>query len=155
MIGLPQANVTDFFTSQSSSFTHINLGAYITQPLYLGGQIKAESRLAEAELEVAQETEQDVENHLVFKVTCLYVRLVEIERDIRAARRSIEALEESRTNIKQMVNLNKRPRVDLLKVDTRLADVRARLIEFNNTPADSGGKAERTDRAACRYPYLC
>lgn len=139
-IALSHSSVADLFTPQPSSFTHANVGAYLTQPLYLGGYIKAESDFAKAELGVAKETKQDVENNLVYNVTLLYVRLVEIEQYIPAVRRSVKALDESLANIKQMVELNKRPRVDLLKVETRLANVRAQLIELQNASQIQAGR---------------
>lgn len=125
---------------QAASRQHANAGVYATIPIWLGGRIGAATRLAEAEREVARADASAVERDLVFGVTRTYARLVELERDVRAAERSVEALDESRRVTQEMLELGKAPRVDLLKVDTRLAEVRAELIEFRNARRIEAGR---------------
>jgi outer membrane protein len=138
--GFPLTGLGQVPAGQPLSRQYLNGGAYATLPIYLGGRIGAATRLAEAERDLSREIERDVERDLVFDVTRSYARLVELERDVRAAERSEEALVESRRVIEQMVDLGKAPRVDLLKVGTRLADVRADLIEFRNARRIEAGR---------------
>jgi len=101
-------------------------------PLYTGGRIRSEVSLEEARRDLAQLTVRDVERGLDFDVTSTYANLVQLDRDIEAARESVKALMESRRVIAQMLDQGKVARVDLLKVDTRLADVQVTGIEFRN-----------------------
>ena len=72
----------------------------------------------------------DVESNLQYEVAVTYAQLVELDRDVLAAQESVNALTESRRISNQMLSVGKIARVDLLKIDTRLADVRAKLIEL-------------------------
>lgn len=101
-------------------------------PIYTGGRIRSAEHVAEAERYLAQTNVRDVESNLVFEVSATYARLVETDRDVQAARESVKALTESRRVMSQMFSVGKVAHVDLLKIDTRLADVEAKLIDLRN-----------------------
>jgi len=89
--------------------------------------------LAQAQRDLAQINVLDIERGLDFDVTSTYANLVQLDRDLEAARESVKALTESRRVVAQMLDEGKIARVDLLKVDTRLADVQDTAIEFRNS----------------------
>lgn len=103
-----------------------------TLPLYTGGRIGSAVSLAQSQRDLALVNVHDLERALDFDVTSTYANLVQLDRDLEAARESVKALTESRRVVAQMLDEGKVARVDLLKVDTRLADVQDTSIEFKN-----------------------
>ncbi|TAM83386.1 MAG: TolC family protein [Acidobacteria bacterium] len=118
--------------SQPFADGHLVGIATATLPIYTGGRIRSAQQVAEAERYMAQTNVRDVESNLVFEVSTTYARLVETDRDVQAAQESVKALTESRRDMAEGLKVGKVARVDLLKIDTRLADVEARLIDLRN-----------------------
>jgi outer membrane protein TolC len=130
-LGFPLTPLADI-PNQPFGNGHLTGLATATVPIYTGGRIGAERHVAEAERNLAQTNMHDVENNLEYEVAVTYARLVEAGRDVQAAQESVDALTESQRVESQMFSVGKVARVDLLKIDTRLADVRAELIELSN-----------------------
>ncbi len=130
-LGFPLTPLADI-TNQPFSDGHLNGFVSTTVPIYTGGQIGAERHVAEAERDLAETNVRDVESNLVYEVAVTYARLVEVGRDVEAAQESVAALTESQRIARQMLSVGKIARVDLLKIDTRLADVRSELIDLTN-----------------------
>lgn len=118
--------------NQPFNNSHLTGIAIATLPIYTGGRIGADTHVAEAERNLAQASVHDVESNLEYEVAATYARLVEVERDVQAAQESVNALTESQRITSQMLNVGKVARVDLLKIDARLADVRAEDIDLVN-----------------------
>lgn len=131
-LGFPMTQLADIPEGQPFRRGHLNADIRATMPLYTGGRIRSAVSLAESQRDLAQVTVHDVERGLDFDVTSTYANLAQLDRDIEAARESVKALTESRRVIAQMLEEGKVARVDLLKVDTRLADVQVTAIEFRN-----------------------
>lgn len=131
-MGLPLTSLADVPENQSFRRGHLNADVMATLPLYTGGRIGSAVSLAAAQRDLAQARVRDVERDLDFEVTNTYAGLVQLDRDIEAARESVTALTESRRVVAQMLNEGRAARVDLLKVDTRLADVQDTAIEFRS-----------------------
>ena len=130
-LGFPLTPLSDL-TQQPFSHAHLNGIAEATVPLYSGGRLGAERHLAEAESRVAEANAEDVQRNLEYEVTTTYARLVQVERDLIAAHESAAALTESQRIAADMLKVGKIARVDLLKVDTRLADVQAQVISLTD-----------------------
>jgi len=131
-MGFPLTPLADIPEGQPFREGHINAEIRATIPVYTGGRIRSAVGLARAQRDLAQINMRDVERDLDFDVTSTYANLVQLDRDIDAARESVDALTESRRVVAQMLDEGKVARVDLLKVDTRLADVQDTAIEFRN-----------------------
>lgn len=131
-LGLPLTPLADVPEHQPFRRGHVNAEVLATIPVYTGGRISSAVSLAQAQRDLAQVSVRDVERGLDFDVTSTYASLVQLDRDIEAARESVNALTESRRVVAQMLGEGKVARVDLLKVDTRLADVQDTAIEFRN-----------------------
>jgi outer membrane protein len=131
-MGFPSTQLADIPEGQPFGNSHLNADLMATIPLYTGGRIGSAVRLARAQRDLAKVNVLDVERDLDFDVTSTYANLVQLDRDIQAAQESVSALTESRRVIAQMFDEGKVAKVDLLKVDTRLADVRDTAIEFRN-----------------------
>jgi outer membrane protein len=131
-MGFPSTQLADIPEGQPFANSHLNAQLMATLPLYTGGRIGSAVSLAQAQRDLAKVNALDVERDLDFDVTSTYANLVQLDRDIQAAQESVGALAESRRVIAQMLDEGKVAKVDLLKVDTRLADVRDTAIEFRN-----------------------
>lgn len=131
-LGFPLTPLADVPENQPFRRGHVNAEVLATIPVYTGGRISSAVSLAQAQRDLAQVSVRDVERGLDFDVTSTYASLVQLDRDIEAARESVNALTESRRVVAQMLDEGKVARVDLLKVDTRLADVQDTAIEFRN-----------------------
>ncbi len=131
-MGFPLTQLADIPEGQPFRRGHLNADVRATIPVYTGGRISSAVSLAESQRYLAQVSVHDVERGLDFDVTSTYANLVQLDRDIEAARESVNALTESRRVVGQMFDEGKVARVDLLKVDTRLADVQDTAIEFRN-----------------------
>ncbi|MDQ2842760.1 MAG: TolC family protein [Acidobacteriota bacterium] len=132
-MGFPLTELANIPENQPFRRSYLNAEIRATLPVYTGGRIRSAVSLAQAQRDLAQVSVQDVERGLDFDVTSTYANLVQLDRDIQAARESVSALTESRRVIAQMFDEGKVARVDLLKVDTRLADVQDTAIEFRNS----------------------
>jgi len=131
-MGFPLTQLAVIPENQLFRRGHLNADVRATIPLYSGGRIGSAVGLAQAQRDLAQISMQAVERDLDFDVTSTYANLVQLDRDIEAARESVNALTESRRVVAQMLDEGKVARVDLLKIDTRLADVQDTAIEFRN-----------------------
>ena len=139
-MGFPLTQLASIPENQPFRRGHVNAEVRATIPLYTGGRIGSAVSLAQAQRDLAQVSVHDVERGLDFDVTGTYANLVQLDRDIEAARESVNALTESRRVVAQMLDEGKVARVDLLKVDTRLADVRDTAIEFRNAREIEAGQ---------------
>ncbi len=139
-MGFPMTSLADVPENQPFSRGHLNADIEATMPVFTFGRISSAVSLAQAQHDMAQVSMHDVERDLEFDVTKSYANLVQLDRDIEAARESVNALTESRRVVAQMLDENKVARVDLLKVDTRLADVQDTAIEFRNAREIEGGQ---------------
>jgi outer membrane protein TolC len=139
-LGFPLSSLADVPQMQPFARRHLNAGISATLPIYTGGRISSATGLARSERDLAQASVRDVERDLDFDVTSAYVRLVELDRDVEAAQESLKALTESRRIVAEALQVGKVARVDLLKIDTRLADVQATLIELTNNRLIQAGQ---------------
>ena len=130
-LGFPLTPLADI-PNQPFGNGHLTGLASATVPIYTGGRIGAETHVAEAERDLAQTNVHDVESNLEYEVATTYARMVEVERDVQAAQESVATLTESQRIASQMLSVGKIARVDLLKIDTRLASVRAEDIDLEN-----------------------
>ncbi len=139
-MGFPLTQLASIPENQPFRRGHLNAEVRATMPIYTGGRISSAVSLGEARRDLAKITVRDIERELEFDVTRTYANLVQLDRDVEAARESVNALVESRRVVAQMLDEGKVARVDLLKVDTRLADVQDTAIEFRNAREIEAGQ---------------
>ncbi len=139
-MGFPLTQLSSIPENQPFRRGHLNAEIRATMPVYAGGRISSAVSLAQAQRDLAHISARDVERDLEFDVTSTYANLVQLDRDVEAARESLKALTESRRVVAQMLDEGKVARVDLLKVDTRLADVQDTAIEFRNAREIEAGQ---------------
>src|SRR5450756_1529351 len=103
-LGFPLTQLADIPENQPFRRGHLNAEVRATIPVYTGGRIGSAVSLAQAQRDLAQVSMHDVERGLDFDVTSTYASLVQLDRDIEAARESVNALTESRRVVGQMLD---------------------------------------------------
>lgn len=139
-LGFPLTSLADVPQNQPFAQGHVNGVVLTTLPIYTGGRISSATKLARSERDLAQTNVRDVERDLDFNVTSTYASLVQLDRDIEAAQESVKALQEGHRVIAEMLQTGKVARVDLLKIDARLAQVQDTLIEFTDARQIQAGQ---------------
>jgi outer membrane protein TolC len=117
-----------------SQFDHNLYGAglRVTYPLYVGGRVVAEIEATRLLTRLARERRAQTADELVFNLSSTFHNLLRLRENVKATEANINALEEARKNIQSLVEVGRAPRVDLFKVNTRLAAVKQELIRVRN-----------------------
>lgn len=105
------------------------LDAVFTVPLYTGGRIPANIRRAELERDIADDFVARVADNLVYEIKRTYLTILQQDKTIEATQKSIEALTETQRIMREFREVGKVPSLDLYRVDSQLADVKADLAE--------------------------
>lgn len=107
-------------------------GVVLTYPLYVGGRLVADLEASRLFSLLARDGVQQTVDDLIFNLSSTYYNILRLQENVKATEASVRALEEARKNIEGFVEVGKLPKVDLFKVNTRLAAVRQDLIRVKN-----------------------
>lgn len=124
---LPTVAQDDIFASHTFSG-----GIGYSIPIYTGGRLTAEIEASRLSARLARERLQQTNDDLILNLSATFYTILRVREDIKATRGSLKALEEARKNIQSLVDVGRLPRVDLFKINTRLAAVRQELIRVEN-----------------------
>lgn len=121
-----QQTMQDMLNYQRDQFQDwvFNIGVGINWPLYTGGRLTAAVAGARAEAAATDYRLSRIRQQLAFAVTQTYLGVVVAQRTEQAVRASIEHLAEAQSNLQEFVKVGEKPRLALLRVDTRLQQVR-------------------------------
>ncbi|MBI4587919.1 MAG: TolC family protein [Candidatus Rokubacteria bacterium] len=108
------------------------LGLRVTYPLYVGGRIVAEIEANRLVTLLTRERLAQTADELIFNLSSTFYNLLRLRENVGATEANVRALEEARKNIGSLVEVGRAPRVDLFKVNTRLAAVRQELTRARN-----------------------
>lgn len=109
-----------------------SFGGNITIPIYTGGRITNQIKLEELGKQLVVNRVSQTRDELIFNVTSVYYNILRVRDFIATAQKSKERLLESQRVIRQRVSVGKAAKVDIFKVNTRLAAVEQLLIRFLN-----------------------
>lgn len=107
-------------------------GIVLTYPLYVGGRLHADLEANRLLTLMARDGVQQTVDDLIFNLSSTYYHLLQLQEHVKATEASVKALEEAKRNIEARVEVGKLPKVDLFKVNTRLAAVQQDLIRVKN-----------------------
>jgi outer membrane protein TolC len=110
-------------------------GIRVTYPLYVGGRIVAEIEANRLLTLLARERLAQSADELIFNLSSTFYNILRLQENVKATEANVKALEEARKNIRSLVEVGRAPKVDLFKVNTRLAAVRQDLIKVRNEVA--------------------
>jgi outer membrane protein TolC len=122
------------YNNERRLFTkQINRGDIILKlPLFTGGRIINEIKAAEL-FRLAEENRLSrTRDELVFNVTSVFYSILSQEKVIDSLKFSLQAMQEQRRKMVQMVEVAKAARVDLLRTEVRVADLEQSLVKETN-----------------------
>ena len=117
----------------------ITAGVSYRIPLYTGGRLTAQVELSEFAARASRHQLQQTTDDLILNLSNTYYTLLRLVEDIKVTEASAKALQESKRIIARTVEVGRRPKLDLLKVNTRLASVRQALIRRRNAETVAQG----------------
>lgn len=138
----------EFLALEEQNFSDLNnnlvtAGVRASVPLFTGGRIDAEIRAGEHATVVARQGFQKGRDDLIFQVTLVYHQILMLQKLKEANEVAVGNLIESKRIIEKFVEVGKAPRLDLLRIETRLANVRQELIRANNAIEVSDARLKR------------
>lgn len=103
----------------------LHVGFAYSYPLYVGGRITDQIRIAELGVEKARELLTGTRWDTIYNVTALYSQTQALAAQANAVQQEIEALDTTRRNLELAVRIGKRPEVELLKTLDRIEEAQA------------------------------
>jgi outer membrane protein len=109
-----------------------DVGASFTLPLYRGGRITADIRIAELRKALAQENYRASEQDLIYNVTSVYHKILQLQKLLAANEASVTQLESHRRDVEFFLKSGTVPRLDLLKTEVEVAHAREDVLLVRN-----------------------
>ena len=107
----------------------------VRMPLYTGGRIRYAIQGAELLRQAAEHRLARTREELVFNVASTFYGILGQRHVIDALEFSRKALEEHRRRVEDLLGVQKAARVDLLRTEVRLADLKQKLVRERNVLA--------------------
>lgn len=104
-------------------------------PLFTGGRITNEIEASELLAQSEQKRLARTREELVFNIAATFYAMLSQHEVIRSLEFSITAMDEHRRQIADLLAAQKTARVDLLRTEVRIADLRQNLVREQNTLA--------------------
>jgi outer membrane protein len=112
--------------------TIYDVGASFRLPLYRGGRIVRNIRIAETRKAIAQDNFASSRQDLIYNVTSVYHKILQLQKLLVSNNASVAQLENHKRNVSEFLRVGTAPRLDLLKTEVELAHARQRAIEVKN-----------------------
>jgi outer membrane protein len=112
--------------------TIYDAGASFRLPLYRGGQITGNIRIAEMRKALAEDTYAASRQDLVYNLTSVYHKILQLQRLRSANEASVGQLESHMHDVALFLKAGTAPRLDLLKTEVELAHARDNLLLVRN-----------------------
>lgn len=107
----------------------------LTLPLFTGGRLIAQTSAADLLQQAAEHRLARSRGELAFNVSSLFFSILAQRQVVKSLEGSQQALEEHLVRVDALIVAQKAARVDRLRTEVRLADVRQRLVRENNLKA--------------------
>lgn len=112
--------------------TIYDVGASFRLPLYQGGRIVRNIRIAQTRKAVAEDNYAAGEQDLVYNLTSVYYKILQLQKLLVSMRASVTQLESHERDVAEFLRVGTAPRLDLLKTEVELAHARQNVIEVKN-----------------------
>lgn len=127
----------EFLALEEQEFSDLNDqlaagGIRASVPLFTGGRISAEIRSGEHATAIAMQQFYQSRDDLILQVAGVFYKILELQKLKEADEVAVGNLVESKRIVEKFVEVGKAPKLDLLRIETRLAHVRQGLIRVNN-----------------------
>ncbi len=104
----------------------------LSLPIYTGGKINSTVKAADLLRQAADGELTRTRETIVFNVTSLFYNLLAQREVIRSFESAVEATQEHRRSIEEQVKAQKAARVDLLRAEVRMAELKEKLTRERN-----------------------
>jgi outer membrane protein len=104
----------------------------LTMPIFTGGRLVNQIKAAELLEQAAEHRLARSREELVFNVSSVFFSLLAQDKVVESLEFSQKTLEEHLEQVGDLIAANKAARVDRLRTEVRLADVRQRLVQEQN-----------------------
>lgn len=108
------------------------MGVVLRMPLYTGGRILNSIQAAHLNELAAGNQFSRSRQELIFNVTSAYYTILGRQKQLESVKFSRNVLNKNKTRIKALIAAKKASRVDLLRVDVRLAQIEQTWVGINN-----------------------
>ncbi len=112
--------------------TIYDAGASFRLPLYRGGRITANIRVAEMREALARDNYRVSEQDLIYNVTSVYHKILQLQKLLAAHAASVTQLESHLRDVEYFLKAGAAPRLDLLKTEVDLAHAKDNLLLARN-----------------------
>jgi outer membrane protein len=112
--------------------TIYNASASFTLPLYKGGRIVRNLRIARTRKALAEDNYAASVQDLVYNLTSTYQKILQLQKLLESNEAQVSQLENHRRDVKAFLEAGTAPRLDLLKTDVELAHARDALMAVKN-----------------------
>lgn len=104
----------------------------LTQPIFMGGEIKALNDIARATEEVLKASRNNIEQDVIYNVDEAYWTVVSLKSKRRLAQSFVNVVDTLHYNVKAMLDEGVATKADLLSVDVKLNEARIMLTKVDN-----------------------
>ncbi|HUJ69310.1 MAG TPA: TolC family protein [Syntrophorhabdales bacterium] len=112
--------------------TIYNASASFTLPLYRGGRIVRNLRIAQTRKALAEDNYAASFQDLVYNLTSAYHKILQLQKLLESNQAQVEQLELHKRDVEAFLQAGTAPRLDLLKTDVELAHARDGVIAVKN-----------------------
>jgi len=112
--------------------TIYNASASFTVPLYKGGRIVRNLRIARTRKALAEDNYAASVQDLVYNLTSTYHKILQLQKLLESNRAQVEQLELHKRDVQAFLQAGTAPRLDLLKTEVELAHARDGVIVVKN-----------------------
>lgn len=110
-----------------------DLGVTLKFPLYMGGRLQKGVSIAGIRKAIAEDALQMSRQELVFNVTAVYYKILQLERLLDVSDAAVRQLEGHLKNVELFLQAGTVPRVELLKTEAELAHVQQNALSVRNS----------------------
>ncbi len=101
-------------------------------PLYRGGRIVRNIRIAEMRKALAEDNYATTRQDLIYNLISVYHKILQLQRLSVANETSVTQFEAHKANVEQQLSVGSVPRLDLLRTEVELAHARENLLLVRN-----------------------
>ncbi len=112
--------------------TIYDVGATFRLPLYRGGRIVGNIRIAEMRKALADDNYATTRQELVYNLTSVYHKILQLKRLAESNAASVTQFSAHKANVEQQLAVGSVARLDLLKTEVELAHARENLLAVQN-----------------------
>lgn len=109
-----------------------DVGISFSLPLYKGGRLDRAVNMAGIKMSIAEDVLQMSRRELVYNITSVYYKILQLEKLLEASEASVRQMEEHKKDVEVFIKAGTAPMVERLKTDVELAHARQNAIAVRN-----------------------